>query len=219
MQLLIIVLWTILAGTLSSVSARIHANDGLLAFTTQQDTSLAEYERKSEEKYFAISAILEQGVKPEDLSDSIGPYVKGLSLEFRERIYKERKRVAIDNMNPVATNEAMLAIPVIASIRQGDGIGVAAGLVGITCLGVAALGNSGSSVQTNSEGPALLGVGLLVFTTIRAYTVNGRNINHNKALAEALRLPTDFTFSISPTLRSLPDGTRIPALSLSMQLR
>lgn len=38
-------------------------------------------------------------------------------------------------------------------------------------------------------------------------------------LAEALRLPVDFTFSLFPTLRNLPDGTRIPALSFNMQLR
>ena len=219
MNFSIVVLWAILTGSVCSVSAGLRANEDPFAISMQQDTSLSDYERKSEEKYFAISAILEEGVDKEFLIDSIGPYVKGLSLEFRERIYREHKRVAIDNMNPVATNEIMLGIPIIASIRQGDGVGIAAGLVGIACLGVAALGNSGSSVQSNSGGAGLLGVGLLVFTTIRAYSVNGRNINHNKALAEALRLPVDFTFSLFPTLRNLPDGTRIPALSFNMQLR
>lgn len=86
MNFSIVVLWAILTGSVFSVSASLRANEDPFAISMQQDTSLSDYERKSEEKYFAISAILEEGVDKEFLIDSIGPYVKGLSLEFRERI-------------------------------------------------------------------------------------------------------------------------------------
>jgi hypothetical protein len=184
------------------------------------DSTTIELDVESEEKYFAIDAILDEGVESDDMADSIRPYIKGLPIEYRKRIFKEHKRAAFqDGPNFASASKGFLYVPVIASIRQGDGVGIMTGLVGITSLVALASSHGSSEVSNTSSYLGIAGVGLLVYTAIRATVVNRRNIEHNSALKNALQLPTDFSYSLTPTLRLLPNGSVMPALSLSVSLQ
>jgi hypothetical protein len=184
------------------------------------DSTTIEFDVESEEKYFAIDAILDEGVEGDDMADSIRPYIKGLPIEYRKRIFKEHKRAAFqDGPNFAYASKGFLYVPVIASIRQGDGVGILTGLVGITSIVALASSNGSSEVSNASSYLGIAGVGLLVYTAIRATVVNRRNIEHNSALKNALQLPTDFSYSLTPTLRLLPNSSIMPALSLSIALQ
>jgi hypothetical protein len=114
----------------------------------------------------------------------------------------------------------MLFVPVIASLRQGDGIGTLTGLVGVSCLLAALSSNSTSEgARVDAGSIALAGVGLLVYTAVRSHVVNKRNLEYNQALAGGLNLPDDLSYSLFPSVRNLSDGTIIPALSLNICLR
>jgi hypothetical protein len=89
------VLLTLLVSTVLSASTYFHADQPHSLRCYQPDTTLSDYELKLEGQCFAIDAILEEGVETEHVADSNKPYVKGLPMEFRERIYKEHKRGAL----------------------------------------------------------------------------------------------------------------------------
>ena len=218
MQLSIAVLCAILTGPIFSVSASLRANEDPFVISMRQDTSLSDYERKSEEKYFAISAILDEGVDKEFLIDSIGPYAKGLSLEFRERIYKERKRLVLHTTTGSGSLGFILFVPVVVSIIQGDGVGIGLGLAGmgsLVGLSATSYNNTSSSIR---GALGIMGVGCLIATTIRAASVNDSNDSYNTALSYALVIPKDFSCTVYPDVRSLHDGTIVPALTFSLKL-
>jgi hypothetical protein len=213
---LIVLVVVYLTSSASAVGIAVTRLDDLLLV----DSTTTEFDVESEEKYFAIDAILDEGVEGDDMADSIRPYIKGLPLEYRKRIFKEHKRAAFqDGPNFASASNGFLYVPVIASIRQGDGVGIMTGLVGITSLVALASSHGSSEVSNASSYLGIAGVGLLVYTAIRATVVNRRNIEHNSALKNALQLPTDFSYSLTPTLRLLPNGSVMPALSLSVSLQ
>lgn len=206
MQLSINVLLVLLSTMSMFAYARVPAVEVHRATTSPIDTTISDYDLKQEESYFAIQAILEEGVEIEDISDSIGPHVKGLTLAYRERIYKEQKRFAYNGTAVGGFGNAAIFLPMLGSLLQGDGVGIMLGVAGVGCL----------LVGPSPIMPAL-GLGLLIAGAVRECTVNSRNNRHNEALSEALRLPKDFSYSISPGLRCLPDGTYIPNMQLSVQ--
>jgi hypothetical protein len=213
---LIVLVVVYLTSSASAVGMAVTRLDDLLLV----DSTTIEFDVESEDKYFAIDAILDEGVESDDMADSIRPYIKGLPLEYRGRIFKEHKRAAFqDGPNFAYASKGFLYVPVIASIRQGDGVGILTGLVGIISLVALASSNGSSEVSNASSYQGIAGVGLLVYTAIRATVVNRRNIEHNSALKNALQLPTDFSYSLTPKLRLLPNSSIMPALSLSIALQ
>jgi len=182
------------------------------------DTTLSEFELKLEEQYFAIGAILDAGVETDYLSDSLYPYVKGLTTEYRKRIYKEHKRLVFPTTTSSGSLGFFLFVPVVVSFIQGDGVGIGLSLAGVGSLvGLSATSyyNTSSSIR---GALGLMGLGCLIATAIRAASVNDSNFRYNTALSNALVIPKDLSYSVFPELRRLPDGSVIPAVTYSLIL-
>ncbi len=214
----IAVLLTLLVSTVLSASTYFHANLPHSLRCYQPDTTLSEFELKLEEQYFAIDAVLEAGIEPEEMSDSLSPYVKGLTIEYRERIYKEHKRLVLPTTTASGSAGFFLFVPVVISLIQGDGVGIGLSLAGLGSL----VGLSATSYYNTSPtirgALGLMGFGCLIATAIRAASVNDSNNRYNTALSYALVIPKDFSYSVFPEFRRLPDGSVIPAVTCSLLL-
>lgn len=192
------------------------AAEGTASFPNP-DTTQSDSELQSEEQYFIVDAILDEGLAPEEIADSIGPHVKGLTLEHREMLYKEHKRFTLHKVKSLGSLQALLVIPLIASIGQGDGTGILLGIGGLGCLYAASSSGSNSSVSEASGYFFLGGLGMLIVGGVRALVIDNRNAEHNTQLSSVLHFPMDVSCTVNPTLRSFPDGTIYPTLSLNIQ--
>ncbi|MFN5876618.1 MAG: hypothetical protein ACK45E_10100 [Ignavibacteria bacterium] len=218
MNSFIAVLLMLLASSVMSASPYFRANQPHSLRCYQQDTTLSDYQLKLEEQYFAIDAILEEGVEIEHVADSIKPYVKGLTIEYRERIYKEHKRLVLPTTTASGSLGFFLFVPVVISFIQGDGIGIGLSLAGLGSL-VGLSGTSYNNTNPSIRGAlGLTGIGCLIATAIRAASVNDSNNRYNTALSYTLVIPKDFSYSVFPEYRRLPDGSVIPAVTCSLLL-
>lgn len=200
-------------------AGQVHAAEIQQNSLSRTDTTLSEFELKLEEQYFAVDAVLEAGIEPEEMSDSLSPYVKGLTIEYRERIYKEHKRLVLPTTTASGSAGFFLFVPVVISLIQGDGVGIGLSLAGLGSLvGLSATSyyNTSSSIR---GALGLMGVGCMIATAIRAASVNDSNNRYNTALSYALVIPKDFSYSVFPDFRRLPDGSVIPAVTCSLILR
>lgn len=218
-SMFMVVVLCLLASTLGCTAASAHGEATYAMHGIQRDTTLTDYELQLEEQYFAIDAVLEQGIVPEEMSDSLSPYVKGLTIEYRKRIYKEHKRLVLPTTTTFGSAGFFLFVPVVVSLIQGDEVGIGLGLAGVVSLvGLSATSyyNTSSSIR---GALGLMGVGCMIATAIRAASVNDSNNRYNTALSNALVIPKDLSYSVFPDFRRLPDGSVIPAVTCSLILR
>ena len=169
------------------------------------DSTISEQQLRSEESYFAISSLLDSKLETDQLIDSLSPYTRDLSPYHRNKLYKQYSRYTV---------YSTLGIGPIMSVLQGDGLGI--GLF----LGGVAIGTSGAYLAAREDvsaaiGGAMLwtGIGCVVASAIRAGSVNTDRREYNNVLRAALRVPEDMSYSLTPSIMSLPNGTVAPSLT------
>lgn len=176
------------------------------------DSNVSTREALSEQNYFIINGILEAGLTEEQLQDSLLQHSKWLTMEHREMLYKQHHRFTIPTCDGLFG--PFIPIPLITPIIVGDVVGIGMLVGGVALMSGAAAGEL-SPVVTNVL--FYCGFGAFIGSQIHANMVNNARIEFNKALAGVLRVPINFSYQLSPTVRSLPDGSLVPGLSFAVR--